>query len=72
MLTYPDDEWVIRVKDAASDAFGVPKPLFGFHWGLDVDCAIKRTNQSVCAFGVCNSTDSNVHGPDENVMINDL
>lgn len=72
MFTDPDDEWVIRVKDAASDAFGVSKPIIGVQGGLDIGYAVKRTNQPVCAFGVGSSADSNVHGPDENVRISDL
>ena len=72
MLTDPDDEWVNRVKDAASDAFGVSKGTMGVQGGLDIGYAVKKTHQPVCAFGVGSWTESNAHGPDENVRISDL
>jgi len=72
MLTDPDDEWVSRVKDAASDAFGVSKRTIGVQGGLDIGYAVKKTHQPVCAFGVGSWTESNAHGPDENVRISDL
>ena len=72
MLTDPDDEWVSRVTEAASDAFGVSKGTIGVQGGLDVAYAVQRTNQPVCAFGVGSWTEGNAHGPDENVRISDL
>ncbi|MEA2075315.1 MAG: ArgE/DapE family deacylase [Euryarchaeota archaeon] len=67
-----DDEWVSRVKAAASDAFGVSKETIGVQGGLDIAYAVKRTHQPVCALGVGSWTESNAHGPDENVRISDL
>ncbi len=67
-----DDEWVTRVKDAASDAFGVSKETIGVQGGLDIAYAVKKTHQPVCALGVGSWTESNAHGPDENVRISDL
>ena len=72
MFTDPDIEWVRRVKAAASDAFGVSKATIGVQGSLDVAYAVKRTKQPVCAFGVGRSVESNAHGPDENVRIQDL
>jgi len=72
MLTDPDDEWVSRVKGAASDAFGVSKGAIGVQGGLDIAYAVKKTYQPVCTFGVGSWTESNAHGPDENVRISDL
>ncbi|NMX21140.1 acetylornithine deacetylase [ANME-1 cluster archaeon GoMg4] len=67
-----DDEWVTRVKAAASDAFGVSKETIGVQGGLDIAYAVQRTHQPVCALGVGSWTESNAHGPDENVRISDL
>ena len=72
MFTNPDDEWVRRVQDAASDAFGVYKEIIGVQGGLDVAYAVQKTKQPVCAFGVGNWIESNAHGADENVRIRDL
>jgi len=72
MSTSPDEEWVRRVKDAASDAFGVSKEIIGVQGGLDVAYAVQKTKQPVCAFGVGNWIESNAHGADENVRIQDL
>lgn len=72
MFTEPDHEWVRRVQRAASAAFGVPKGITGIQGGLDVGYAAQRTNQPVCAFGVGSSTESNAHGPNENVRLSDL
>jgi succinyl-diaminopimelate desuccinylase len=72
MFSDPDNEWVRRVKDAASDAYGVSKATIGVQGGLDVAYAVQRTKQPVCAFGVGRSIESNAHGPDENVRIKDL
>ncbi len=67
-----DDEWVSRVKAAASDAFGVSKETIGVQGGLDIAYAVQKTHQPVCALGVGSWTESNAHGPDENVRISDL
>lgn len=72
MFTNPDNEWVRRVKVAASDAYGVPKEIIGVQGGLDVAYAVQRTRQPACAFGVGRSIESNAHGPDENVRLSDL
>ena len=72
MLTDPNDEWVRRVREAASDAIGVSKGVIGVQGGLDVAYAVQKTNQPVCAYGVGSWTESNAHGPDENVRISDL
>ena len=72
MFTEQHNEWVIKVQDAASDAFGVAKTLIGVQGGLDVAYAVQKTKQPVCAFGVGSFMDSNAHGADENVMIKDL
>jgi succinyl-diaminopimelate desuccinylase len=72
MFTSPDEEWVKRVKDAASDAFGVSKEIIGVQGGLDVAYAVQKTKQPVCAFGVGNWIESNAHGADENIRIQDL
>lgn len=72
MFTDPSHEWVRRVQAAASDAFGVPKGVNGVQGGLDVGYAVQRSQQPVCSFGVWRSTESNIHGPDENVRISDL
>jgi len=71
MFTNPDDEWVKRVQDAASDVFG-HKEITGVQGGLDVGYAVQKTKQPVCAFGVGNWIESNAHGADENVKIRDL
>jgi succinyl-diaminopimelate desuccinylase len=68
----PNSEWTRRVQKAASDAFGVYKPIIGVQGGLDVAYAVKRTQQPVCSFTVGNSVESNRHGPDENVRIQEL
>jgi len=72
MFSDPDDEWVKRVQLAASDAIGVSKGPIGVQGGLDVAYAVQKTHQPVCAFGVGSWTESNAHGPDENVRISDL
>jgi len=72
MYTSPDAEWVKEVQTAASAAFGVHKPITGVQGGLDVAYAVQKTGQPVCAFGVGSSMESNAHGADENVRIEDL
>jgi succinyl-diaminopimelate desuccinylase len=72
MFSDPKDEWVRRVREAASDAIGVSKEVIGVQGGLDVAYAVQKTNQPVCAYGVGSWTESNAHGPDENVRISDL
>ncbi|MBA7534918.1 putative succinyl-diaminopimelate desuccinylase [subsurface metagenome] len=72
MFTEQSSEWVRRVRDAASDAFGVSKEITGVQGGLDVAYAVQKTNQPVCAFGVGSSMESNAHGADENVRIRGL
>ncbi|UYZ40720.1 MAG: ArgE/DapE family deacylase [Candidatus Methanospirare jalkutatii] len=72
MLTAQDSEWVLRVKRAASAAFGCEKEVGGVQGSLDVGYAVQRTKQPVCAFGVGDSVESNAHGPNENVRLADL
>ncbi|MHC1611302.1 MAG: M20 family metallopeptidase [Candidatus Methanospirareceae archaeon] len=72
LFTDPNDEWVSRVKAAASDAFGESKDAIGVQGGLDIAYAVQKTHQPACALGVGSSTESNAHGPDENVRISDL
>ncbi|MBN1455482.1 MAG: ArgE/DapE family deacylase [Methanomicrobia archaeon] len=72
MFTDPSHDWVRRVQAAASAAFGVPKGINGVQGGLDVGYAVQRSQQPVCSFGVWRCTESNIHGPDENVRISDL
>jgi len=71
MFTEPSSEWVKRVHAAASDAFG-HKNITGVQGGLDIAYAVQQTKQPVCAFGVSNWIESNAHGADENVRIQDL
>ncbi len=72
MYTDPEEEWVKEVQTAASAAFGVHKPVTGVQGGLDVAYAVQKTGQPVCAFGVGSSMESNAHGADENIRIEDL
>ncbi len=72
MYTDPEDGWVKEVQTAASAAFGVHKPVTGVQGGLDVAYAVQKTGQPVCAFGIGSSIESNAHGADENIRIEDL
>ncbi len=72
MFTDPDEDWVKRVQAAASNSFGVQKEIIGVQGGLDVGYAVQKTGQPVCAFGVGSSVESNAHGADENVRLQDL
>ncbi len=72
MYTSPDTGWVKEVQAAASAAFGVHMPITGVQGGLDVAYAVQKTGQPVCAFGVGSSMESNAHGADENIRIEDL
>jgi len=72
MYTSPDTDWVKEVQVAASTAFGSHKPITGVQGGLDVAYAVQKTKQPVCAFGVGSSMESNAHGADENIRIEDL
>ncbi len=72
LFTDPSSEWVSRVRQAASAAFGVEKDACGVHGSLDVGYAVERTGQHACVFGVGDAVDSNAHGPNENIKRDDL
>ncbi|MFQ6061881.1 MAG: M20 family metallopeptidase [Methanosarcinales archaeon] len=78
METYPplhtdlNHPWIKKVQETAMYVKGKNIELAGIHGSLDVAYAIQITKQPVCCYGIGRALESNVHGEDENIRINDL
>jgi succinyl-diaminopimelate desuccinylase len=68
----PDHPWVAEVRGALEKASGKRPRLAGAQYSLDQARVVEVTGIPTCAYGVGRQTDSNPHGPDENVTIEDL
>lgn len=72
MLTDIDHPWVKEVQMIASETAGRKISLAGAQGSLDVAYASRVTGMPSCCFGIGRRTQSNVHGDDENIRIDDL
>lgn len=68
----PDHPWVAEVRGALERASGKRPRLAGAQYSLDQAYVVEVTGIPTCAYGVGRQTDSNPHGPDENVTVEDL
>lgn len=68
----PDHPWVAEVRGALERASGKRPRLAGAQYSLDQAYVVEVTGIPTCAYGVGRQTDSNPHGPDENVTMEDL
>jgi len=68
----PDHPWVAEVRSALERASGKSPRLAGAQYSLDQAYVVEVTGIPTCAYGVGRQTDSNPHGPDENVTVEDL
>ncbi|MFU8766752.1 MAG: M20 family metallopeptidase [Candidatus Methanoperedens sp.] len=72
LLTDIDHPWVREVQRAANAAAGREVACAGTHGSLDVAYAVKVTGLPACCFGTGRNGESNAHGDDENIMVDDL
>jgi len=68
----PDNPWVSEVCEALEKATGKKSRLAGAQYSLDQAYVVDVTGIPSCVYGVGRQTDSNPHGPDENVKLEDL
>ncbi len=68
----PDHPWVAEVSRALEKASGKKPRLAGAQYSLDQAYVVDVTGIPSCVYGVGRQTDSNPHGPDENVTLEDL
>lgn len=68
----PDHPWVLEVSEALEKATGKKSRLAGAQYSLDQSYVVDVTGIPSCVYGVGRQTDSNPHGPDENVTLEDL
>ena len=68
----PDHPWVAEVRRALEGASGRSPRLAGAQYSLDQAYVAEVTGIPTCVYGVGRQTDSNPHGPDENVTLEDL
>jgi succinyl-diaminopimelate desuccinylase len=68
----PDHPWVAEVSRALEKASGKRPRLAGAQYSLDQAYVVDVTGIPSCVYGVGRQTDSNPHGPDENVTLEDL
>lgn len=68
----PDHPWVAEVSRALEGASGRRPRLAGAQYSLDQAYVAEVTGIPTCVYGVGRQTDSNPHGPDENVTLEDL
>ncbi|MGC9515012.1 M20 family metallopeptidase [Methanocrinis sp.] len=68
----PDHPWVAEVSRALEKASGKRPRLAGAQYSLDQAYVVEVTGIPSCVYGVGRQTDSNPHGPDENVTLEDL
>jgi len=72
MRINPDHPWVAEVSEALEKASGKRPRLAGAQYSLDQAYVVDVTGIPSCVYGVGRQTDSNPHGPDENVTLEDL
>lgn len=72
MTIDPDHPWVAEVSRALEKASGKKPKLAGAQYSLDQAYVVDVTGIPSCVYGVGRQTDSNPHGPDENVTLEDL
>lgn len=72
MRINPDHPWVSEVSRALEKAAGKKPRLAGAQYSLDQSYVVDVTGIPSCVYGVGRQTDSNPHGPDENVTLDDL
>lgn len=76
--TYPaysissDHPWVGRIKTVADVALGRDVPVAGAQGSLDVAYAVNVTGLPAAGYGIGRTMESNIHGDDENIRIEDL
>ena len=68
----PEHPWVAEVSEALEKASGKKPRLAGAQYSLDQAYVVDVTGIPSCVYGVGRQTDSNPHGPDENVTLEDL
>ncbi|HPE63572.1 MAG TPA: ArgE/DapE family deacylase [Methanothrix sp.] len=68
----PGHPWVGEVSRALERASGRKPRLAGAQYSLDQAYVVEVTGIPSCVYGVGRQTDSNPHGPDENVTAEDL
>jgi succinyl-diaminopimelate desuccinylase len=68
----PDHPWVAEVSRALEKASEKKPELAGAQYSLDQAYVVDVTGIPSCVYGVGRQTDSNPHGPDENVTLEDL
>lgn len=68
----PDHPWVGEVRRALEGASGRSPRLAGAQYSLDQAYVAEVTGIPTCVYGVGRQTDSNPHGSDENVTLEDL
>lgn len=68
----PLHPWVSEVSSALKKASGKKPKLAGAQYSLDQAYVVDVTGIPSCVYGVGRQTDSNPHGPDENVTLEDL
>ncbi|MCX9083865.1 MAG: ArgE/DapE family deacylase [Candidatus Methanoperedens sp.] len=72
MLTNMDHPWVKEVQKVAGEVSGREVRLAGAQGSLDVAYAVKVTGLPACCFGIGRRMESNAHGDNENIRIEDL
>ena len=72
MRINPDHRWVAEVREAVENTTGFLPRLSGSQGSLDQAYATDKTGIPTCVYGVGRQIESNIHGPDENVRIDDL
>ncbi len=68
----PEHPWVIEVKDAVKKATGIEPAVSGAQGSLDQAYVTEITKIPAAVYGVGRQLESNAHGVDENVRIEDL
>jgi succinyl-diaminopimelate desuccinylase len=72
LLTDMEHPWVQEVRRAACEAAGRDVMCSGTQGSLDVAYAVKVTGLPACCFGIGRRTESNAHGDDENIRVEDM
>ncbi len=72
MRINPDHKWVAEVRGTVENTTGFLPRLSGSQGSLDQAYATDKTGIPTCVYGVGRQIESNIHGPDENVRIDDL
>jgi succinyl-diaminopimelate desuccinylase len=72
MVVDPNHPWVGEVRRAVEMVRGRRPKLSGAQGSLDQAYAVKVTGIPTCVYGVGRQMESNAHGADENIRIDDL